>query len=78
VVKEAKEQNGRYSGKVLGMDEAYVYQDAGRQTAIRHRRALLEASLPSLEGRSIKVQYENGRATVADIVQVRSKGIGRE
>jgi hypothetical protein len=77
VMWEAKEQSGRYSGKVLGMDEAYVYQDAGRQTVIRHRRALLEASMPSLEGRSIRVQYENGRATVADIAQVRSTEISR-
>jgi hypothetical protein len=77
VMREAKEQSGRYSGKVLGMDETYVYQDAGRHTVIRHRRAVFEASLPSLEGRSIRVQYENGRATVADIVQVRSTGMNR-
>jgi hypothetical protein len=76
-IKNANVQSGRYSGKVLGMDETYVYQDVGRHTVTRHRRAVLEASLPSLEGRSIRVQYENGSATVADTSQVRSKGIGR-
>jgi hypothetical protein len=77
VMREAKEQRGRYSGKVLGMDETYVYQDTGLHTVTRHRRAVFEASLPSLEGRSILVQYKDGNAAVTDIAQVRSKGIGR-
>jgi hypothetical protein len=77
VIREAKEQSGSYSGKVLGMDENYVYQDAGRQTVIRHRRAVLAAALPSLEGRSIRVQYKDGSATVTDTAYGRSRGTGR-
>lgn len=77
VMWEAKEQSGRYSGKVLGMDETYVYQDAGRQTIIRHRRAAFEASVPSLAGQSIRVQYKDGSATVTDTAQGRSRGTGR-
>lgn len=77
VMWEAKEQSGRYSGKVLGMDETYVYQDVGRNTVARHQRAILEALLPSLEGRSIRVQYKDGSATVTDTAYGRSRGTGR-
>ncbi|WP_456093974.1 KfrB domain-containing protein [Noviherbaspirillum soli] len=48
------------------MDETYVYRDVRCNTIARHQRALLEASLPSLEGRSIRVQYKDGSATVTD------------
>lgn len=74
---EMNEQSGRYSGKVLGMDETYVYQDVGRNTVARHQRAMLESSFPFLEGRSIRVQYKDGSATVTDISQGRSREIGR-
>lgn len=75
---EINEQSGRYAGKVLGMDETYVYQDVGRNTVARHRRAAFATSLPFLDGRSIRVQYENSKATFAHTTQVRSRGIGRE
>lgn len=76
-IKEANEQSGRYSGNVLGMDKTYVYQDIGRHTVARHRRAVLEASLHSLEERSIRVHYKDGGATVTDIAYERSRGTGR-
>ena len=76
-IKEANELNGRYSGKVLGMDETYVYQDAGRHTVTRHRHAVLAAVLPSIEEQSIRVQYQNGNATITFPAQALSKGNSR-
>jgi hypothetical protein len=75
-IMNANEKDGRYAGKVLWMDETYVHQDVGR-TVTQHLRAVLEASLPSLEGRSIRVQYKDGSATVTDTAQGRSRGHGR-
>lgn len=59
--------NGTYKGKLLHETAHHVVQDIGRNVAVMHEKAGLDATqLQSAqkEGKSIRVQYTKGRASV--------------
>jgi hypothetical protein len=54
-------QQGRYTGRVVSLDERYVYQEHGGQI-VRHERRHFER-LPQ-PGQDLRVQYRHGQAEI--------------
>lgn len=67
VTQPLNDRNGRYAGKVLHETDHHVVQDVGRKVAVVHEKGAFNAAdLKKVieRGGSLRVQYENGRATI--------------
>lgn len=65
--------NGRFVGKVVGIDQRFVIQDQGQGQLVGHRLTDFEVR-PRL-GAVLDVQRQNGRAVVRESGPVRSGGV---
>ena len=66
MVREARVPNTdreQRTGKVMKVDEQYVWQDIGGYEAVKHDRARFGAEVPTF-GEKIEVRYNRGAMTV--------------
>lgn len=63
-----------YTGPVVAIDAAHVYQNVGRGSHLRHDRAALQP-LP-LPGQSVTVQYDDGKVLLT-AQEGKQRGLGR-
>jgi len=69
----------RRTGKVMKVDEKYVWQDIGGYEAVKHDRARFGAEVPTV-GERVTVQYNKGAMTVKrdlDRSLSKDRGVGR-